>query len=212
MQTEGAEHHLGETGTIMTTRQTDSTEERVARITARQAVLVALVSAVAGIVVAIIAVGGRPPASETEQMLNLLDSVRTLTSRNQQLANQLAARQHWLIITGVHFADSGAHARLIATVDGIPTSFPSAAAWADGDAFPSDSAPLLRDMHQHQVRFALHYFLPHSSLRQAGSAEVLTLPSVPYVGEYKLYEDPSGVSGKVIARVEYEIRTSGPAP
>jgi hypothetical protein len=178
---------------------------QVAKITARQAIIVAFITAAAGLGGAFI--GKATGAGSEADAFVLRDSVRQLNRAITGLQMQIATPRPWLYLTGMFFNKKGAQARVFASVDGIAYTFPTAMAWGDGDQFVKDSLPLATLHAPQNIRFFARYALPHAPLRDAGSSEIITVPAVPYAGEYRLYEGSlTNPGGPLVARVQFAIR------
>src|SRR6266478_3282185 len=123
-----------------------SVHEKVAKISARQAVAVALISAAAGVAGALISSGTystskQPPVAATQLPVATQPPVAT---------------QHYLTIRSV---GAGSHTdyvgfRIVVEVNGQAYSYPSRAVWNSFDSdMASEAFPLPLSQHEYWVRF-----------------------------------------------------------
>jgi len=160
---------------------------QVARITAKQAVIVATITALAGIAGGYF---GRPTA----------DSALPQT------------RQYRLRILGVTSVDTAWAVRIIAHVDGDNYSYPGQALWADiGSDMSQEDFPLVVGKSEYRIRFSAFVRDKDGAILQASSQESQAIPvsSAPIERDYVLRLLANVGFSRSTARaltVRYEVR------
>ena len=163
-------------------------EERVAKITARQAIVVALITAAAGLIGAAI------------------QKVSSTTNT--------AVQQKWLKIRGVELEgfSKDSRVRVVIYVNGIALSYPSRAIWIKvGPQMSEEEFPLPIDTDKYKISFELFISFEHldqvGSIRVDRSNEVIEVKQTPFKYDYKLYTVEAGIRGnEAVSTIKFEVR------
>lgn len=131
----------------------DNPTLEVARITARQAIVVALITSLAGVVGAVIGYFANQHGQSTPVAF------------------------HRISFDGVTFPEQGAYAvRLVADVNGQAYSYPSRTVWADlGPTMPKEEFPLLPAA-EYRVHFQAYLRLPNGDVEMLQSQPLQLAP------------------------------------
>jgi hypothetical protein len=160
---------------------------QVARISARQAIIVASITAMAGLAGGYLA---RPPSAPD-------------------------GRQYRLHIVRINTDGAEAAVRIVVDVDGQAYSYPSRALWADVvPNMSSEDFPLPAGKSEYRVRFSAFVRRADGTLGEAVSQEAHVVPvsAVPLRREYRLYPLDAGFTrsargeGFLGLTVHYEVR------
>jgi hypothetical protein len=169
-----------------------SERERLARLSARQAIIVAAIGALSLVAGAWIqyAVGPRKTAPV----------IPVATA-------DVAQRQLWIHIIGVEVDHASVQrCRVIAKLDGIYYSFPTRSLWLEiGDDFPMQSLPIPIGHSKHWLGFDLIYQLRDGSISSTGNQAAVTVEQVPFVSESRVHITVPGVDKFVNARVKFAV-------
>jgi len=165
----------------------ETSEVRIARITAKQAIVVATITALAGVVSSIIAYS--------------------------QGARHSTA-QHYLKIVRVEkrgFANMNPSVRIVADINDQPYSYPSRAVWTDiSHEEPGESFPLLANQSEYVLRFSAFYRRDDGEVQQLTSSEVVRLAAtrLPVIDTFSLYLLDQGFTrgGPDGLVIRYEVR------
>jgi hypothetical protein len=178
---------------------------QIAQITARQAILVAIVTAVSGLVGSIITARLKAPDVPRQKALDIPGQTAPTPPE--------VPRQHRLEISGVElqFAGSGSYAvRVVAQVNGQAYSYPSTALWADvAPGMSHEEFPLAVGAEEYGITFQVFLRDPAGTVSRLGSHEEHMIPvtALPMEREYRLYVQDSGFtrSGHSELLVKYRV-------
>lgn len=159
----------------------------IARISARQAIIVAAITAVAGVVGSVISYSQGARHSPT---------------------------QHYLRVVRVEkrgFPNMNPSVRIVADINDQPYSYPSRAVWTDiSHGEPGESFPLLAGQAEYVLRFSAFYRRDDASVQQLTNSEVVRLQAsqLPVVDTFSLYLLDSGFTrgGPDGLVIYYEVR------
>jgi hypothetical protein len=168
--------------------QGETSEVRIARISAKQAIIVATITALAGVVGSIISYS--------------------------QGARRSPAAQHYLKIVRVEkrgFPNMHPSVRIVADINDQPYSYPSRAVWTDiSDEEPGESFPLLTNQSEYVLRFSAFYRRDDGEVQQLTSSEVVRLAAsqLPMMNTFSLYLLDKGFSrgGPDGIVIHFEVR------
>jgi hypothetical protein len=150
--------------------QNDSKEVQVAQISAKQAIIVASITALAGIIGAFI--------SYSQGI------------RHSEAIQSPAEPHHFLKIDSVEDLDAGGEVRIVMDVNGQPYSYPSRAVWDKilSDQ-PGESFPLEASQTEYVLHFSAFYRNGSNEVTELDNSEPLRIPtsSLPFLGSYNLY-------------------------
>jgi hypothetical protein len=163
-------------------------EIEVARITARQAIIVAMITAVAGLAGGYF---GRPAVKSSPTDSPLIE--------------------HRLRILGVSGAALGQAIRIVADVDGQGYSYPSRALWADiGPEMSQEDFLLPAGKVEYRIRFSAFVRDENGRLSEATSqeGEVIPVAATPLQRQYALHVLDAGFHRALSEpwSVKYEVR------
>lgn len=166
--------------------QKEPAQIRAARISAKQAIIVAAITAFAGI-------------------------LGSLISYSQGVRH--SPSQHYLKIIKVEkhgFPNVNPSVRIVANVNRQPYSYPSEAVWSDiRSGTPGESFPLPSDQSEYALRFSAFYRADDGRILQltSSSSEMIPLSSLPVLATFDVFLLDSGTRGGPNGlTIQYEIR------
>ena len=170
----------------MKTPQKEPAEVHAARISAKQAIIVAAITALAGL-------------------------LGSLISYSQGVRH--SPSQHYLKIIKVEkrgFPNMNPSVRIVANVNGQPYSYPSEAVWSDiRSETPGESFPLPSDQSEYALRFSAFYRADNGKILQltSSSSARVAVPSLPFLATFDVFLLDSGTRGGPDGlTIQYEIR------
>ncbi|HEX4265665.1 MAG TPA: hypothetical protein VH597_15120 [Verrucomicrobiae bacterium] len=162
----------------------ENAEIRVAKISAKQAIVVTVITAIAGLI-----------ASFASYFHGIEHS----------------PPRHYLKIIGVEARSLvGGAVRIVADVNGQPYSYPSRAVWADlQEGQPGESFPLPNEQSEYVLRFSAFYRDQTGKVIQLTSSESsrILVANLPALDKFKLSTVyPDTYSGDNLLSIQYEVR------
>jgi hypothetical protein len=162
---------------------TDGPDIRVAKITSFQAIAVAMITAVAGIVGTLLATHHSDPGSRWRKI-----TIDQLTYNSAEPKTAI---------------------RLIVECNGQAYSYPSRTLWADiGGNISQESFPLPPSTDGYHVHFEAYLRHPNGKidLLQSQAVDSITNPAVPFTGNYQLHPVDEGFTRGITSPVAIGYR------
>lgn len=144
-------------------------EVRVARINSKQAIIVAIISAISGILLALLGTGAFNSA---------------------QTQDSIHVKQHWLKIVRVEFdRDRHKGVRVIAEINGHAISYPTRALWAEPSPEMSSETFAIATSEEYNLRFEVLAIDDDGFVARyiSQEVEVVRASQLPIEGTYRLY-------------------------